>query len=871
MTSDEVRERFLEFFEQHDHLRLPSASLVPAPEDTSTLTTIAGMQPLKPYFQGRERPPAPRLASCQKVLRTLDIDTVGTTARHLTFFEMLGNFSIGDYFKQGAVEFAWELVREGFGLREEQLWITVFGGDEELGLGPDEEAIESWLSVGVPRERIVSLGREDNFWQSGPTGPCGPDSELYLDRGLEYGSPDDLPGGENARFLEFWNLVFMQYDQEAPAKLTPLPARNIDTGMGLTRMAMLLQGVPTVFDTDQFRPLIELGESMSGRAYGSEPALDRSLRLLADHSRSMTFLIADGVVPSNTERGYVLRRLMRRAIQHGRSLGFDPGFLLRYSALVRELMGSAYPELDEHRERIDVWLASEEEQFGRTLERGMSVLGELIEAAREGSGAVSGEDAFRLHDTFGFPVELTRELVADAGLEVDLDAFETLMAGQRKLSKGAGDGAVDAAPQTRERLGAFASAAGFTTRFVGYETTEQATTVGALERGDGRVLVKLAESPFYPAGGGQVSDTGLIECADGDCRARVDEVVRIGDDQALWLVPELGELSEGERVLARVDRVARRAAECNHTATHLLHAALRQRLGGHVHQAGSYVGPDKLRFDFSHGQALSAQELADVEDQINAWILENHPVRPITTTLTEARALGAMALFGEKYGEVVRMVEIGDGHFSRELCGGTHVRATAEIGVVTILSETSSAANVRRIEALSGPGALSLLRERSAALESVAELVRCEPSAAASAVEGLQARLRELERASKRDTAIDVGPLAAAALSVGGVPFVAAALSELDAKALPDLADRIQGKLAAPGVVVVASGTNAVIRVEKPLAETVDANALREAFSVAFGGGGGGRATLARAGGGDPAKLDDAFEAARAALERILP
>jgi alanyl-tRNA synthetase len=871
MTSDEVRERFLEFFEQREHLRLPSASLVPAPEDTSTLTTIAGMQPLKPYFQGRERPPAPRLASCQKVFRTVDLDTVGTTARHLTFFEMLGNFSIGDYFKQGAVEFAWELVREGFGLSEDQLWITVFGGDEALGLGPDEEAIESWLSVGVPRERIVSLARDDNFWQSGPTGPCGPDSELYLDRGLEYGSPDDLPGGENARFLEFWNLVFMQYDQDPPETLTPLPARNIDTGMGLTRMAMLLQGVPTVFDTDQFRPLIELGESMSGRVYGSDPALDRSLRLLADHSRGMTFLVADGVVPSNTERGYVLRRVMRRAIQHGRSLGFDPGFLLRYSALVRELMGSAYPELHEQRERIDVWLASEEEHFGHTLEQGMLVLGELIETAREGSGAVSGADAFRLHDTFGFPVELTRELVADAGLEVDLDTFDTLMADQRRKSREGADGAAAGAPVTRERLGAFASSAGFTTRFVGYETTEQATTVGALARDDGRVLVKLAESPFYPAGGGQVSDTGIIECADGDCRARVDEVVRIGEDQALWVVPELGELAEGERVLARVDRVARRAAECNHTATHLLHAALRQRLGAHVHQAGSYVGPDKLRFDYSHGQALGAQELRDVEDQINAWILENHPVRPITTTLTEARALGAMALFGEKYGDVVRMVEIGDGHFSRELCGGTHVRTTAEIGVVTIISESSSAANVRRIEALSGPAALSALRQRSAALDRVAELVRTEPSATASAVEGLQARLRELERAARHDQAIDAGPLAAAAETVGGVPFVAAGVSDLDAKALPDVADRIQGKLATPAVVVVASGTNAVIRVDKPLAERVDANALREAFSVAFGGGGGGRATLARAGGGDPAKLDDAFEAAKAALERILP
>ncbi|HEY7965667.1 MAG TPA: alanine--tRNA ligase [Solirubrobacteraceae bacterium] len=870
MTSDEIRERFLEFFAQADHLRLPSASLVPAPEDTSTLTTIAGMQPLKPYFLGRERPPAPRLVSCQKVFRTVDLDIVGTTARHLTFFEMLGNFSIGDYFKQGAVEFAWELAREGFGFSADQLWITVFGGDEALGLGPDGEAIESWLSVGVARDRIVSLGRDDNFWQSGPTGPCGPDSELYLDRGLEYGGPDDRPGGENARFLEFWNLVFMQYDQDPPETLTPLPARNIDTGMGLNRMAMILQGVPTVFDTDQFRPLIELGESMSGRVYGSDERLDKSLRLLADHARGMTFLVADGVVPSNTERGYVLRRVMRRAIQHGRAVGFDPGFLVRYSALVRELMGSAYPELHEHRESIDVWLASEEESFGHTLEQGMAALDELIEAARAGSSTVAGSDAFRLHDTFGFPVELTAELVADAGLELNLASFDALMEDQRRRSRGVAQGAAGDAGGTRDRLGAFASAAGFTTRFVGYETTEQATTVAALERDDGRVLVKLAESPFYPAGGGQVSDVGVIECADGGCRARVDEVVRIGEDQALWVIPEAGALAEGERVLARVDRVARRAAECNHTATHLLHAALRARLGAHIHQAGSYVGVDKLRFDFSHGQALSAQELEDVEDQINAWIVENHPVRPITTTLREARALGAMALFGEKYGDVVRMVEIGDGHFSRELCGGTHVRTTAEIGVVRIISETSSAANVRRIEALSGPGAIEALREQSAALEAIARLVRADQAGAARAVEALQERLRELERATAHDAAVDAAPLAAAARTVGGVPFVATALADVDAKALPDLADRIQGKLAAPGVVVVASGTNAVVRVDRPLADAVDANALREAFSVAFGGGGGGRATLARAGGGDPARLEDAFEAARAALERIV-
>ena len=604
MTSDEIRELFLSFFAERGHLRIPSASLVPAPEDTSTLTTIAGMQPLKPYFTGRERPPAARMVSCQKCFRTVDLDIVGTTARHLTFFEMLGNFSIGDYFKRGAVEFAWELAREGFGFPAERIWITVFEGDSALGLGPDEEAIEAWLAVGVPRERIIQLGRDDNFWQSGPTGPCGPDSELYLDRGVEYGGPDDLPGGENARFVEFWNLVFMQYEQDPPGTLTPLPGRNIDTGLGLNRMAMILQNAPTVFDTDQFRPLIELGETLSGRRYGSDDDVDRSLRVLADHARGMTFLVADGVVPSNTERGYVLRRVMRRAVLHGRSLGFAPGFLVRYGELVRELMGAAYPELDEHREQIDVWLAAEEEHFGHTLEQGLAVLRELIERAREdGGGELAGADAFRLHDTFGFPIELTKELVAEDGLAIDQAAFDELMAQQRRRSRQdeAAAGGADTLAG-RDEASAFSGAAGFTTRFVGYETTEQATTVEALERVNGRVLLKLADSPFYAAGGGQISDVGVIECADGDCRARVAEVVRLGEDQAIYAVLEDGELRTGERVHARVDRLTRHATECNHTATHLLHAALRERLGGHVRQAGSYVGPDKLRFDFSHGQ-----------------------------------------------------------------------------------------------------------------------------------------------------------------------------------------------------------------------------------------------------------------------------
>src|SRR5579875_1422300 len=429
MTSDEIRATFLRFFEERDHLRLPSASLIPAQLDPSALFTIAGMHPLKQYFLGTERPPHPRVTTCQKTFRTADIEIIGTTTRHLTFFEMLGNFSFGDYFKREAVRYAWDLSLQGFGFRPQDIWVTVFGGDEQLGLGPDEEAIEAWLEVGVPRERIVECPRSENFWELPPPGPCGPCSELYLDRGVQRGSPDDLPGGDNERFLEYWNLVFMQFDQDPPGRLTPLPARNIDTGLGLNRLAAILQGKETVFETDQFWPLIELGQQLSGRRYGQEFAGDRALRLLADHSRAMTFLIADGVVPSNEERGYVLRRVMRRAILQGRhTLGLDPGFLQRYADVVIELMGGEYPELHQQREAISRWLAAEEEGFGRTLEQGSRLLAELIERARSaGAEGIAAADAFMLHDTYGFPIDLTIELVAEHGLGVDQAGFEALM------------------------------------------------------------------------------------------------------------------------------------------------------------------------------------------------------------------------------------------------------------------------------------------------------------------------------------------------------------------------------------------------------------------------------------------------------------
>jgi alanyl-tRNA synthetase len=883
MTSDEIRERYLAFFEERGHRRIPSASLVPSARDPSALLTVAGMHPLKPYFLGLQTPPAPRVTDCQKVFRTVDIDNVGNSARHLTFFEMLGNFSFGDYFKREAIAFAWELSREVFGFPAERIWVTVFEGDEGLDLGPDDEAISFWLDVGVPRERIVECARAENFWQAGPTGPCGPCSELYLDRGVELGSSDDLPGGENERFLEYWNLVFMQYDQQDGA-LAPLPASNIDTGMGLNRMAAILQDTRSVFETDQFRPLVELGEELSGVRYGEQPELDRSLRILADHARAMTFLLADGVVPSNEERGYVLRRVMRRAIQHGLALQLAPGFLVRYSARVREIMGGTYAEIVEHSESIDMWLSSEEDGFGRTLANGMELLRSEIDSARaRGGEAISAESVFRLHDTFGFPREMTDEILAEEGLAVEGD-FDELMQLQRDRGR-AQSSAAGARRGAHEdaivgELAALSAGAG-STRFVGYETEAQRTTVAAVRAFDGRYLVKLAESPFYAPGGGQIADVGTLECDDGDCRARVENVLRVGEEQALEVVLDAGELRGGETVLARVDHSKRHATEANHTATHLLQAALRERLGSHVRQAGSYVGPDKLRFDFSHGQRLSDRELRDVEDRVNEWISRNDPVRAITTTLDEAKRLGAMALFGEKYGEVVRMVEVGDGERSRELCGGTHVRSTAEIGPFRIVAETSSAANVRRIEALAGPEAVRLLREHDRLLGEVASALRARPEETPELVRTRERERRELEKAIRRGeagagagAAVDVDQLVASADRLNGVTVLTALVDVTDAKALLELADRLKGKLGDAAIVLgtaVDGRVHLLASVAPALVERgVKAGAIVRTAATVVGGGGGGRDTLAQAGGRDPDKLAQALDAAREEIAAAL-
>jgi alanyl-tRNA synthetase len=905
MTTDEIRERYLEFFEQREHLRIPSASLVPPPEDRTVLLTTAGMQPLKPYFLGREEPPARRLTSCQKCFRTPDIDKVGSTLRHLTMFEMLGNFSIGDYFKREAIALAWEMSLQVFGFDGADIWVTVFAGDDALGLGPDAEAIGLWEEVGVPRERIVECPRSENFWEAGSVGPSGPCSELYIDRGVSFGAPEDLPGGENERFLEYWNLVFMQYDQDPHDQLSPLPANNIDTGLGLNRLAAILQEKDAVFETDQFAPLMALGRELAGRD-AEDPAVGRAMRILADHARGMSFLIADGVVPSNEDRGYVLRRLTRRAILQGRRLEMEPGFLMRYAGVVRELMAGTYPELNEQREAIERWLSSEEEAFGRTLEQGTRLLNELIERATQaGERAIAAEDAFALHDTYGFPVDLTRELAAERGLGVDEPGFETLMEAQRArsrtgaLSNAVGfeqaiaghrviNGEAGERRDPRERAHELAVSTGWATQFTGYETELQPTTVGAVQTvgaaptGGSSLLVKLAESPFYPAGGGQVSDAGTLVCVDGECLARVDNVYRLGEDQALEVTLERGELVPEKPVIARVDHDARRATERNHTATHLLHAALRERLGPHVRQAGSYVGPDKLRFDFTHTGALSVEELRDVEDAVNAWVFHGDPVRAISTTLAEARRLGAMALFGEKYGDVVRMVQIGDGSYSRELCGGTHVHSTAEIGPFHIVSETSSAANVRRIEAVTGAVATELLRARDRALREIASELRTRPEDALQAVRTRGRERKDLEHslregAGQAGAAVDVAMLAAEAQSVSGTPVLTKAIDGAaagDAQGLLTILDHLKGRLQGAAIVLgtaVDGRVHLAASVAPELVQRgVQAGAIVKEAAAVVGGGGGGRDTLAQAGGREPEKLDDALAAGRAAIERAL-
>jgi len=826
-TTAEIREGFLSFFEENGHLRRPSASLVPRSDDRSTLLTTAGMQPQMPFFLGREKPPAPLTTTAQKCFRTPDIDEVGLDTYHLTFFEMMGNFSFGQYFKEGAIAFATEFVKERLRLDWDRIWVSVHAGDPELKLGPDDEAIRLWEAIGVPPERIVPLPSSENFWSVGGPGPCGPDSEIYYDWGVEAGcgEPDCAPGCTRCeRFLEFWNLVFMAYEQHADGTLTPLPAQNVDTGLGLERTARIVQQVPSVYDTDGYQTIMQWVAANSGVAYGDSPDATKAHRVLADHGRGMTFLVGDGVTPSNEGRGYVLRRIIRRAAQHGLRIGMQPPFLAGLADAVIEQMADAYPELAEHRREIQSVLTAEEERFGETLERGMKLFDEAA-----AHGKITGEDAFTLQATYGFPIELTQELARERGLEVNDEEYTKLMAGHREISRRTSGVQVDVRfPGTRR------------TEFVGYERTEVPTAIVAYaDLGDGLFQAKLDRSPFYPAGGGQVSDGGVIRKDDGS-EAEVIELIRLENDQEIVFRGE--GFAEGDRVTAVVPWSVRFPTMANHTATHLLHKALQEVLGDHVKQAGSAVRPDKLRFDFTHPAALTTEERMEVERRVNERVFENLPVRIFETTLGEARELGAMMLFGEKYGDIVRVVDI-DG-WSIELCGGTHVRSTAEIGPFVVLGESSVGAGSRRIEAVTAGEAYALLRERAREAEELRG---------------------DLERARKEKPKPQVEAGYTVSDRIDGV--VLAETTDLQPGPLRDLSDRIRQQEKADGA-IVASVTDGRVHIVVNVAESVgvDAAALANEMGQIVGGRGGGKPTMAQAGGNVPGEIPAAFAAAKKAI-----
>jgi alanyl-tRNA synthetase len=826
-TTAQIREGFLAFFESKGHLRVPSASLVPRVDDRSTLLTTAGMQPQMPYFLGREPPPAPMTTTCQKCFRTPDIDEVGLDTYHLTFFEMLGNFSFGQYFKQGAIEYATEFVTEHLKIPFDRLWVSVHAGDPELKLGPDQVAIDLWEKIGMPPERITPLPSSENFWSVGGPGPCGPDSEIYYDWGeaAGCGEPDCKPGCTRCeRFLEFWNLVFMAYELHPDGTLTDLPKQNIDTGLGLERSARIVQQVPSVYDTDGYQTIMAWVAANSGVAYGDSADATKAHRVLADHGRGMTFLVGDGVTPSNEGRGYVLRRIIRRAAQHGLRIGMEAPFLAGFADAVIEQMGDAYPELLTHRREIADVLTAEEEQFAKTLERGMKLFDEA--AAK---GEITGDDAFTLQATYGFPIELTQELARERGLGVNDEEYTKFMEQHREISRQGGTARFEPCFTGAPR-----------TEFVGYERVDVLTAITAYaDLGDGLVQVKLEESPFYPAGGGQVTDGGWLEKDDGT-RAELLEALRLDNDQEL--VFEGTGFAEGDRVRAVVPWAVRYPTMANHTATHLLHKALQEVLGDHVRQAGSAVRPDKLRFDFTHAQALSAEERTRVEEIVNERVFANLPVRIYETTIDEARKLGAMMLFGEKYGDVVRLVDV-DG-WSRELCGGTHVGSTAEVGPFVITAESSVGAGARRIEAVTAGEAFAYLREQTR--------------------EADQLRV-ELERARKEKpkekTEVDFVVQGRA----GDVVLVEA--KGLKGGPLRDLSDRIRQQEKADGAIVASVDDGRaflVVNFDQSLVDRgLDAVAFVRELGKHIGGGGGGKPTLAEAGGKKPEGVGAALAAAK--------
>lgn len=866
LTGNQIRQMFLDFFVEKGHRIEPSAPLVPI-DDPSLLWINSGVATLKKYFDGRIIPDNPRITNSQKSIRTNDIENVGRTARHHTFFEMLGNFSIGEYFKEEAIEWAWEFLTspKWIGFDPELLSVTIHP--------EDEEAFELWSKkIGVPEERIIRL--EGNFWDIGE-GPSGPNTEIFYDRGESFGNdpndPELYPGGENERYLEVWNLVFSQFNHNPDGTYTPLPKKNIDTGMGLERMASVIQGVDNNFETDLLFPLIEKTTEISGVKYKESAEMDVALKVIADHARTVVFAIGDGALPSNEGRGYVIRRLLRRAVRMGKKLGVEKPFLYSLTETAGTMMGEFYPEVVSKRAFIEKVIRAEEERFHETLNDGLAILAEMVKAAKaNGQTQLSGQDVFKMYDTYGFPVDLTEDFAAEQGLSVDRDGFDQAMEEQRERARAARQD-VD----SMQIQGGPLSDLTVTSQFVGYNELVATGKVEAIildnqltdEAQEGQtVQVILDQTPFYAESGGQINDEGYL--ISDSVKARVLDVQKgpMGQNVHSVLV-EAGTLLKGEEVRAEVNRESRLAITKNHTATHLLHQALKDVLGTHVNQAGSLVSPERLRFDFTHISAITPEELEQIEAIVNEKVWENLTVDISNKALAEAKAMGAMALFGEKYGDVVRVVKVGD--YSLELCGGCHVSNTAEIGLFKLVSESGIGAGTRRIEAVTGKGAYQFLNHQFTTLKEVAQALKAPVLAEAPArVEGLQQQLKELGRENESLRA-KLGNIEAASLTdqlkqVDGMNVLAARVSAVDMDNLRGMVDELKNKLGSAVIVLGAvdgDKVNLVAGVTKDLMDQgIHAGKIIKDVATRCGGGGGGRPDMAQAGGKDPSKLQEALD-----------
>ena len=868
MKSSEIRRSFLNYFAERDHRIVPSSSLVPK-NDPTLLFTNAGMVQFKGVFLSEEARDYHRAVTSQKCVRAggkhNDLENVGKTARHHTFFEMLGNFSFGDYFKKEATEMGWDLLIREWGLPKEQMWITIYLDDDE--------AFHLWRKIGIPEDRIVRLGKKDNFWAMGDTGPCGPCSEIVIDQGRDVGCgrPECAVGCECDRFLELWNLVFMQFNRDGDGTLHPLAKPSIDTGMGLERISAILQGVRSNYGTDLFEPIFEEIESISGISYGKETRSDVSMRVIADHSRASTFLINDGVLPSNEGRGYVLRRIMRRAMRYGKMLGIQGPFLYRTSLKVVDLMKDAFPELRETEAFVSKVIQNEEERFSETLDSGLKILREEMERLRkQGQRTLSGNVAFRLYDTFGFPLDLTADILQEEALGLDEEGFRAQMEEQRQKSKQAWQGIGEG--KTKEiyrRL----SSEGVRTAFRGHEETQCDSTILAILKGDEivssaeegeEVGIVTKETPFYGEAGGQVGDNGVIY-QEGFSLEVKDTLKPLEDLIVHQGRVKRGCVKAGMKATLKVDQDRRRAIALNHTATHLLQAVLREVLGNHVHQAGSLVAPDRLRFDFTHFASVDRETLDRIEALVNRKIRENVKVETKSMLVEEALQTGAMALFGEKYGEQVRVVKVSD--FSIELCGGTHTGRTGDISLFRMVSETGVAAGVRRIEALTGEGAYRLVKEEERELQQAALALKASPGEVSSKVDRLLQREKELEREIEslrgKLSHQEILDLLAFVKEVRGVKVLSARVEDKDLKRMREFVDQLKEKIGS-GIILLGGRSqekvSLIVGVTRDLTGRFNANDLVKKVALHVGGTGGGRPDFAQAGGTEPEKLDEALK-----------